>query len=288
LADLAVLRPVWHNFSDFVSYIPAISQRIFDGNKLESPVSRLRANRNSRIPTRWPKSLCVDASRVRRNAFPDGAASAQRPRKSALMPLLLVVVALTAVVASAADGFASQTSAAATANNMAAQREIVLRILTDARAHRLASVRFAVGSYVRTTNTSLTNIMIFDFGFRPQGESLVGENLTISSDDHFQRGELVDWQQIPGRTDSDRVSYLADRACRRLNYIVFPDDRSLPLLQSAYADQMADRYCGQLRDAVLQQGHWRVVGSPIFGSKHEIQIVYANDDLTAPKTATPR
>jgi hypothetical protein len=194
--------------------------------------------------------------------------------------IALVFLAASVVTASAVDGLASQTGPEASSNSMAAQKEIVNRILTDAAAHRLKSIRFSTGSYVRTTNASLTDVMIFEFAFTPHSsQQLMRSDLTISTDDLFQGGELVDWQKIPGTSDRDRINFLANRACQTMNYITFPDDRSLTFLKTAYADQLIDRYSSDLRDTLLRRGHWRTVGSPISGSKHETQVVYANDSL---------
>lgn len=137
-------------------------------------------------------------------------------------------------------------------------------------------------TYVGSLPTdALVNTLVYEHGFQldPRFCARRGE-VTLT---RLQPpGQPAEWAQLPGQTDTDKVTRLSEEVLRSADYIIAPEDNS-----QLQQELPINRYAFTLRRMMTDTGQLVALGDPIAVSKTETVTLYRNRSRGAGSTPGP-
>ncbi|CAN5492421.1 hypothetical protein BH10PLA1_BH10PLA1_04930 [soil metagenome] len=199
--------------------------------------------------------------------------------------------------------------------DMPSHRQVINTVMADAAAKNKTHITFAGSTLMALHSTGVQNVLIFEYGFKPAGGVLVRKPIEFEFDNHFQPAAAVELRDLAPDAETvqidksqppeaiaaaeakneaarraveeARISKLVDRANAGLDYIVFPDDRTVSFAETEVKRNYANVICRRLRDRVLAGGHWQPLGDPVHMSPNEVEQIYVNRHDAAPAATQP-
>ncbi len=149
---------------------------------------------------------------------------------------------------------------------MAAFRQAIDLLRSDARRHGLEEARVVSTTIHDFATPFLENTLIYEHGGRPEHGTVVlpdGFRVNFSRQWSFAPVVPLDWERIPGGSDEEKFHYLVALASRELDYIFLPDLPTIDYLEQRKAGNFQNLKVRRLRRMLLASGRWEPVGEPI-------------------------
>jgi hypothetical protein len=205
------------------------------------------------------------------------------PHRGAIVPSLglwLVSAGLVAACgASAYSGYKDHLAEYARPSSLAI-RDSIRRIEQDCNARGLVSAEFITSHLADFQAFALTNVLIYDLDAIPEGDGYRlpgGLHLKSELTGLFSPAVLISWQGVPGANDEEKVAYLSKVANETVDYFFLPDAASIDSMEKDRAYNYINLKIRGVKRAVLSQGRWTMVGSPIRVSAIETVELYRNE-----------
>jgi hypothetical protein len=185
-----------------------------------------------------------------------------------------------------------------TETDMASYRKVIDTVLYDAGERNNTHVTFAGSTLIAFHSVGVQNVLIFEYGFRPYGGMLHrGKNSAVEFDQLFQPGAAVELRSLEPdapkpkgaeptpeellaikAVEEKRINKLVARANEELDYIVFPDDKTITFSETQFYARRnySNLISRRVRDRVLASGTWEPLGGQIQISPNEVGQIYAN------------
>ena len=163
--------------------------------------------------------------------------------------------------------------------DMQSHKKIIETVISDQKYDNSVDQIFLATSYVSYLNdTSLENIVKFDYSQLLDANNSLEDRIEFYSDEAFNSlTSLAVWDAIPVSSDDEKIAYLVNRANKRLNYIILPEDTSIPYIEPRDNPAIINRYVGQVKKKILTTGNWKPISDPIQVDFNEIVRVYRNE-----------
>ncbi len=217
---------------------------------------------------------------------------------AALATIFLVRIALSGVPAHTA------APAGVLEGDMPSQRQVLMTVLLDAKAHQKKQFTFAGSTLMAFHSIGAQNVLTFDFGFKCYGSFHRRGDTVVLFDQTFQPAAAVELRLFADdppkpkgkeptpeelreieAVEEKRINALVARANANVDYMVFTDDETLTYAETSFARRnYANVISRRLRDRVLASGGWEPLGDPIRMAPKEMAQIYANRNHFAPST----
>ncbi len=209
------------------------------------------------------------------------------PLRGPALPLpgarLAAVLLLVASLGTAAVGVPYHIgTAGGKAPTMASLKRGITMIREDARRKGRKEARFLTAHLMDFTALAMQNVLIFDFGAIPRGGLLTlpdGLRMRADHEGLFSAAVPVNWNDdIPGRTDEEKVRYLVELANRDVDYFFLPDEASIDWMERFRPFNTINTKMRGLKTHILASGRWQPVGEPLVATPQETVTLYARSD----------
>lgn len=145
-------------------------------------------------------------------------------------------------------------------NSAAAHRVVLNEMLRDAEKTDLQGARFSVNVMTILNTGSLQSTLRFEKTSSyagPQTTSL--NNREWIADDRFFLPAEVNWRELPGDSNKEKIDGLLDHAISEVDYIVSPTLESVPAIQAKYDYCFASRFAGDIISSFQDSPSWRPI-----------------------------
>jgi len=193
-------------------------------------------------------------------------------RQRKLAALLVAACALNAVY-----GIKLHAFPAGTAPGMNAVRSAIERMHADAVARRMANVAYATAHVADFQETTIRNVLIFEYGGVGRDQAYTWRGVTFRAPDPGPFGGLheAEWRAaVPGRDDAERIQNLVRLALRDIDYFFLPDEPTLAWIEQNRAFNFINTKTRAFERLVLATGQWDLLGAPLVVSPHETILLY--------------
>lgn len=145
--------------------------------------------------------------------------------------------------------------------NMASQRHLVEMVLDDIEASGKEDISLLDIPYISgISNSFLDNILKFDFRSSPTAHP-AGDLLRTSN--MFLIAAPVEWDEVDGDTDAEKIQTLAAQSAQELDYLILPDEATRALIAKKNPNALINLYTDQIAEAILASGQWQPISDPI-------------------------
>lgn len=191
--------------------------------------------------------------------------------------LRLAWLLLAACGLNAAYGIRQHTDPPGLVPAMPAMRAAIDRMHDDALHHGRHQANFATAHIVDFEETALRNVLVFDYGAIPRGGDYPYAGVTFRTPHAgiFNAAVPLTWQQdIPGRTDDEKLGTLLKFADRDIDYFFLPDAPSLTWQEHNRAFNFINTKTREFKRRLLATGRWEPLGEPLVASPYETVSLY--------------
>ncbi len=221
-------------------------------------------------------------------------------RRSVWVGALFVAITLSLLVNTALRGLPIHTAVpvAPMEARMPAYKSVCDRLIADATAGGKKRVLFGGTQLMGLHSIGLGNVLIFDYGFVPNGSIFAGRGIEVQVDSRYQPAVPVEWvdDSMPGTDQKAKADWLvkhqdevidkvAKEACERIDYIVIPNEASAQYAFEKVKHNYANLTAPALSKRILELGQFEPLGGPIEFSKEEVVTLYANRRIPATQPA---
>jgi hypothetical protein len=165
---------------------------------------------------------------------------------------------------------------------MAALKRGIALIRQDARLAGKAEAQFLTAHIVDFQASALRNVLVFEFGATPRrGVFTLPDGLRLRADleGQFFAAVPMNWENdVPGRTDEEKIRRLVEVANRRVDYFFLPDEASIDWMEKFRANNFINTKMRVLKARLLASGRWQPIGEPLVATAHETVVLYARRD----------
>ena len=200
-----------------------------------------------------------------------------RTRTAAQFACALIVAAS---LFNAAMGIQSHRDPPGTNSNMSAMTAGLKLMIQDARDRGLIDAQFDTTHVAWFEAMMLRNVLYYEFhGVDSRGGILVPEGVTFHCDYHpkFSGTAEINWtDELPGKTDEEKVDYLADLANREIDYMFLPDDKTIDFLERDMKHNYINTKVRRIKIRLLETGNWKQIGPPLVADEFETVMLYVN------------
>lgn len=166
--------------------------------------------------------------------------------------------------------------------SMAAHKATLAAIIADAQNSGISKARFATTHLFYLNTDSLRNVATYDMpDAHSTADSISVASIQLVAVPLLSRSAEVNWRQVNGSTDEEKLDYLTRETAKQLDYIVIPTADSAEYVQTHVPYNVINRYEVELRKRLLASGHWKQISGDIRNSGDEVVRVYRRVDLTA-------
>jgi hypothetical protein len=164
------------------------------------------------------------------------------------------------------------------APRMAPLRQMIALIENDMKQQGRTTAAYAAPFIGRFHVRGLKNVMIFDYGYRPENmgaRSPDGRWLAHERDYEFTAPVLVSWQRdIPGSTDEEKIQTIVKLALDKIDYLIVPDEKSLTFLEQHRAHNFIHSKTRAIVTRALASGRYQRLGGDIEIAPEEVLHLY--------------
>ena len=149
----------------------------------------------------------------------------------------------------------------------------------DAIAHGKREIEFTTSHLVDFQASALRNVLVYELGAAVhKGAYRLPDGLLVraSYEGKFSPAVPLNWDQdLPGKTDDEKLAFLADVAGKSIDYYFLPDDPSIDWMEKNRPGNFINTKMRGLKAKLLASGLWQPVGEPLVASEYETVILYA-------------
>lgn len=199
------------------------------------------------------------------------------PRRPLTRPAFTCLVLLAAASAAVAATVGWREHFGGTVDSMAAHREVIRRIVDDARTTGRDDVNYATTHSFYLNQDSLESVVLFDIPGDRQGQAPPRvEGITLRAHSGFAVPAEADWAEVPGGTTQAKLEHMLADADREIDYLAIPDEETSRFLEEHIAHNVINRHALVLRRRLLESGRWEPVAGDIRNGEHEVVRIYRN------------
>ncbi len=148
----------------------------------------------------------------------------------------------------------------------------------DAIAHGKHEIEFNTSHLVDFQASALRNVLVYELGSSVhKGTYRLPDGLIVraSYEGQFSPAVPLNWtQDLPGKTDDEKLAYMADVAGQKIDYYFLPDDPSIDWMEKNRSGNFINTKMRGLKAKLLASGLWQPVGEPLIASENETVILY--------------
>ncbi len=156
-------------------------------------------------------------------------------------------------------------------------RKVIDLMLSDARSRGKKDVQFASAHIIENFDaTEIRNLLTFDYwAVSRGGRYAVGDtSLSARYENEFRPLVPVTWQELPGDSDDEKLTYLVTLANREVDYFLLPDATTLDYAERVRPHNFINGKAREFQKRLLRAGHWEQVGGDVILSPVETVRVY--------------
>lgn len=162
--------------------------------------------------------------------------------------------------------------------SMKPQRQLLETVLNDLIQFKTRENILLGVTYISNINdVSLSNILNFNYLASPSGY-LIKPASRLNFPYTFNAiSSPYNWEVLPGKTDSEKITTLVNKANEELHYVILPEDKSIPYIEPLAPYVIVNRHNGQIKKQLLASGNWKAISEPIQVDNHEVVRLYRNE-----------
>lgn len=209
----------------------------------------------------------------------DTGIQARRPSRAALGLLGVIAVACTAVM----GAYGWKAHQGGSIDSMAAHRQVLDAIVTDARGMGRHQVRYGTTHCFYLNQASLQSVMLFDHPAAAwEGGSSRIDGVALRPDATFAIAAEADLARVPGDTEAEKINHVLTTAARDIDYLAIPNEMTARFVQERMPFNVINRFAVDLRERLLQSGDWQPVSDEIRNGEDEVVRLYRNSSRRQP------
>ena len=160
--------------------------------------------------------------------------------------------------------------------SMKPQHLIVEKALKDISQFSTEDRLYLGVTYTHYINIrSLDNILKFDYLTSSLPDQIkLASKLKLSRIFHI--ASPYTWKNLPGKTDSEKIRNLVNRANKELKYVIIPEDKSISYIESLPTAVITNRHLSQIKKQLLISGNWQEISDSIQVDNYEFVRLYRN------------
>lgn len=196
------------------------------------------------------------------------------PLRPFLLPsrgLLILVMSISLMILSAFSGIRNHLHPAQEMGRMDGHQQIIHTMLQDGLTRKDLEVSFAIPYTGYLNSSSIWNVFVYDTTMRPKSVN-GGIFNRLANDNYFPIATLADWENIPGKTDQQKIDHLIMQVQSRADYLILLTNKSLDFFEK----NMTGVFINKFSRVIVQQllnSQWEPLGKPIqITSVEEVQI----------------
>lgn len=160
-------------------------------------------------------------------------------------------------------------------DTMASNRQILETIIDDCRARNDERTNYAVLHLSDLNTDSLCSTMIYDCDWTRRSSHLAQiDGVTLSPLSTFSLPAAADWEQVDGTDDQEKIAALVNELNRMGEYVVVPDKSTAQSVQSEKRFNFINRYVVPIRNDIVNDPTWKLVGAKIQTDPNEFVEIY--------------
>lgn len=145
---------------------------------------------------------------------------------------------------------------------------------TVRRGERVA--RFATPYMGDVEESAIRNVLVFEYGAVPRGESYPYGGVEFRAPDGgvFTAPVPLNWaENVQGRNDGEKFAWLVALAEAKVDYMLVPDEPSIRWLEKYHPERHMNTRVREYKRRLLATGRWVQLGPPIVASPEETVLV---------------
>ena len=145
-----------------------------------------------------------------------------------------------------------------------AQNQLIDTMLEDSLGRNVSGFSFGVVHLTDLNSNSLYSTLLFDrVDATPKLTSVEIKGLEIKRIATFSQPAAENWRILPGETNAEKIAHMVSDANARIDYLILPDQRCTEELQTTAAHNFINRFLVPIRQQIVNDDSWTVVGKPI-------------------------
>ena len=147
---------------------------------------------------------------------------------------------------------------------MSAQQQLVSSIQSDARQQGRKQVSYSVSLLACISPSSLKSILQFDRNSRYVDEKTVEvEGIRFKVVTELMNPSKANWDRLKGENDEQKIDWLEQFALAKIDYIVTPDLRSVPMLKRKYSSDYSMNFADEIITIFSNSENWMPISEKI-------------------------
>lgn len=184
------------------------------------------------------------------------------------------IVAAVILWAALAEGWKEHAGPAT--NAMAAHQQTLEAIVADAQRQHCDTPKYAVCHLFYVNTRSLHNVLLFDLPSQTDAQGLTRYKGVAPLAGKIEQGNDVEWNNVAGDSDTEKITTLVSMANKDLDYLVLPTEETAEFMQKFVAHHPTNRVGVELRRQMLASGNWEKVSDDLCNRPEEVVAVYRN------------
>lgn len=165
---------------------------------------------------------------------------------------------------------------------MKLHQDVIDQVLDDARARNRQQIRISTLMATEISAPSLLSVLTFDRADAVRtGKKIELQGVAVSVDALYFLPAQVDWNNVPGNSDSEKADTLAKQAVRRIDYLLVPTAETVLKLIDDGSDVIVHRHLAVLSEKLFAETEtangWTLITENIRGGDGNRYHLYRNE-----------